>query len=74
MPGPPQQRLTAAERRRLLVVERKVERARADLELARERWAVVVRELGISAVSRELGVTVQALSQRVGAIERGTER
>ena len=71
-PGPPnlapmpveQEKLTAAQRRRLRKATERIDQARAD-------WARTVRELGIAACAREIGITPQALHARVKTIERG---
>ena len=72
VPGIPQSKLTASSRRRLAAASRKVGTAERGLAAARRSWAVLVRELGISACARELGITPQALSERVKTIERGS--
>jgi hypothetical protein len=63
VPGPPQQRLTPREIRELRRAEEKIEEARRS-------WAHTVRRLGISAVARELGITVSSLSARVRRYEQ----
>ncbi|HXF73764.1 MAG TPA: hypothetical protein VNO79_14280 [Actinomycetota bacterium] len=63
MPGPRPKTLTAAERRRLETAARRI------LE-AEEAWARTVRELGIAACARSMGITPQALASRLRRIER----
>jgi DNA-binding transcriptional regulator LsrR (DeoR family) len=70
MPGVPRQTLTRAQERRLEALERRIERARAELEAAEAAWAAYVREVGQAAVARRLGITDQALSERIRRIER----
>jgi hypothetical protein len=74
MPGPEQRRLTAADRRALAAIERKIEIAESVLEAARVEWAALVREIGIGAVAREKGLTAAAISDRVRLIEKRAER
>jgi len=64
MPGPSQRRLTPAQARRL-------EAAAARIDRSRKEWAAVVRQLGVAPCARELGITPQALSERLKRIERG---
>lgn len=54
-----------SEIRRLVAAERAIDRA----EVA---WAATVRELGIAACARHMGITPQALSSRLRVIERGS--
>ena len=44
--------------------------ASKSIDRAERTWAKLVRELGISACARELGITPQALSSRLAVIER----
>jgi DNA-binding transcriptional LysR family regulator len=48
----------------------RLEAAETGLAEARRAWAAVVRALGISVVARELGVSRQAVRDRVLRIER----
>jgi hypothetical protein len=66
----PQTKLTAAGRRRLATASHKVDSSARHLAADRRAWAALVRELGIAACARELGITPQALSDRVKTIER----
>ena len=61
-----QEKLTAAERRRLRKATERIDQARVD-------WARTVRELGIAACAREIGITPQALHARVKTIERSAK-
>jgi len=70
MPGVKKQELTPGGRKRLVAAGRRVTKAEADLDDAREAWVALVRDLGISAVARELDLTPQSLSERVKVIER----
>lgn len=70
--GPPRVALSARDRARLRSAGRHLEEAEADLTEARRAWASVVRRIGISAVARELGVSRQAVRDRVLRIERGS--
>lgn len=63
VPGPRPQVLNRAQVRRLEAAERAIDRAEA-------AWARAVRELGIAACARHLGITPQALSSRLRVIER----
>jgi hypothetical protein len=63
MPRPQQQVLTPSQARRL-------DRAAQAIEEAEQRWAELVREFGISASARHLGITPQAMSARLRVIER----
>jgi DNA-binding phage protein len=72
VPGPPPVALNARDLAALQSADRRLEDAEDDLIEARRAWAAVVRRLGISAVARELGVSRQAVRDRVLRIERGT--
>jgi hypothetical protein len=48
-------------------------RQAVDLETAEEEWAAVVRELGIAACARAMGLTPQGLLRRVQKIETRRE-
>lgn len=62
VPRPKQRELTRAEIRRL-------EAAQRAIRMSEAAWAVTVRELGIAACARHLGITPQALSGRLRVIE-----
>ena len=47
----------------------RVERAESNLKEAKAEWAAVVREVGLAAVDRELGIRRQAVAQRLRPIE-----
>jgi DNA-binding Lrp family transcriptional regulator len=75
VPGVPRQELSGRDLRRLEAAERRLERARSALAEAEAAWAAVVREVGQAAVARRLGISSQALSERLRRIERrGTRR
>jgi hypothetical protein len=67
-------KLTPAQRRRLLQAAEALARAEERAEDARRRFAAIVRELGVSASARELGVGRQALQAKVARIERRETR
>lgn len=71
VPGPPPVTLTARDRARLRSATSRLERAESDLAEARRQWAATVRGIGISVCARELGVSRQAVRDRVLRIERG---
>jgi hypothetical protein len=73
MPGLPQKTLTAAESRRLDRARARIDHAELGLVTSRAEFAALVRELGISACARTMGVTPQALSERIKTIERATK-
>jgi hypothetical protein len=73
VPGLEQKRLTDGERRRLERALARIENAEAGVVEARAAFAALVRELGISASARAMGVTPQALSERVKTIERSAK-
>jgi hypothetical protein len=62
MPGSAQKQLTAAQARRL-------QRATARIDEARREWARLVREFGVAASARELGLSARSVSERVRRIE-----
>jgi hypothetical protein len=59
---------------RLAKAEDRIHSVEADLAKAKLEWVKLVRGLGISAVARELGETPQAVSDRVKAAERTSQR
>lgn len=63
-------KLTAAQRRELKRATRDLEALERQLEDARSRWAALVRDLGLSACARDLGLSRQAIRERVVRIER----
>lgn len=72
-PKVPKQRqkdLTSTQRRRLLRALQKIEDAEAATTQARADFAVVALDLGIAAVARELGVSHEAVRQRVVAFKQ----
>lgn len=47
--------------------------AERNIRDARVAWARTVRRLGVAACARELGITPQALGQRLATVERLAE-
>ena len=70
VPGPPRRELTPAERQRLLRLTERIGRLDRELTKAKREWAGLVRRLGPAAVGREMGLTRQAVAERLKAIER----
>jgi hypothetical protein len=66
VPGFPQRKLTADQRRRLAAAQKAIEKDE-------RRWAELVREFGYSAVAREIGLTPEAVRKRVLRIRGPTE-
>jgi predicted DNA-binding protein (UPF0251 family) len=56
--------------RRLVRATARIERLSEELEAARPEWAAFVRQVGISAAAEHMGMSRQAISHRVRAIER----
>ncbi len=52
---------------------RELDAAERNIREARLAWARTVRRLGIAACARELGITPQALAQRLATVERFAE-
>lgn len=48
-------------------------KAQRRIRVARVAWAKTVRELGISACARELGITPQSLASRLATVEHFAE-
>ncbi len=74
VPGVPRQALRARDVRRLEAAERRIERAREALTEAELAWAAIVREVGQAAVARRIGISPQALAERLRRIEQRAER
>jgi hypothetical protein len=74
MPGLTKERLTKQGAKRLQAAQARVGKAEDGLADAREAWAALVRDLGISAVARELDLTAQAVAARVKYIEDRSRR
>ena len=70
MPGLTQKTLSDVERRRLDRALARIEAAELGVGATRSAFAMLVRELGISACARAMGITPQALSERIKTIER----
>ncbi len=66
--------MTPAERRKLERATERLRRAEEAVEEARAAWASVVREIGMAAVARELGLSRQAVEARVRTAERRARR
>ena len=65
----------ATARQKVLTRREAVELRTAERQIrdARVEWARTVRQLGIAACARELGITPQALGQRLATVERFAE-
>jgi hypothetical protein len=74
VPRMEEQRLSKAQAKRLAAATARVERAESDYDEARHIWAELVRELGSSAVARELDLNPQAVSARLKVIESRSGR
>ena len=61
--------LTSQERRELKRWEGRLERLEQERDEARQAFAAWVRETGVSAVARELGVKPGTMEQRVRSLE-----
>ena len=70
---PPRKELTPAQRLALDRATRALEKAHEDLDAARARWADLVAELPPAAVSRHLGISRQAVAERLRAIRRSRD-
>lgn len=70
VPGPPRRELTTAERQRLLRLTERIRSLDRELTKAKREWAGLVRKLGLAAVGREIGLTRQAVAERLKVIER----
>lgn len=70
MSGPPKVTVSAKDARGLATLQARIDRAEAQAEQARQEWAKLVRSIGVAAVARELGISRQALTERVAIIER----
>ena len=60
--------MSAAQRKSLLALEARIERLERDLVVARKAWAELVEEAGQAAVARELGLSRQAVAERLKRI------
>ena len=70
----PRRDLTTAEKRHLHSLEGRMARLEAELQATRLEWAELVREAGQAAVARELGVSRQAVADRLRRIRTNRER
>ena len=64
----PRRDLTTAEKRHLHSLEGRIGRLEAELHATRREWAELVEEAGQAAVARELGVSRQAVADRLRRI------
>ena len=65
--------LTTTEKRHLLSLEGRISRLEAELQATRREWAELVEEAGQAAVARELGVSRQAIADRLRRIRANRE-
>ena len=64
----PRRDLTTPEKRHLHSLEGRISRLEAELHATRREWAELVEEAGQAAVARELGVSRQAVADRLRRI------
>ena len=64
----PRRDLTTTEKRHLHSLEGRIARLEAELQATRREWAELVEEAGQAAVARELGVSRQAVADRLRRI------
>ena len=69
----PRRDLTTTEKRHLHSLEGRIERLEAELHATRREWAELVEEAGQAAVARELGVSRQAVADRLRRIRANRE-
>jgi len=69
----PRRDLTTPEKRHLHSLEGRIGRLEAELQATRREWAELVEEAGQGAVARELGVSRQAIADRVRRIRANRE-
>jgi DNA-binding transcriptional regulator LsrR (DeoR family) len=65
--------MTTAEKRHLHSLEGRIARLEAELQATRREWAELVEETGQAAVARELGVSRQAIGDRLRRIRADRE-
>jgi hypothetical protein len=65
--------MTTAEKRHLHSLEGRIGRLEAELHATRREWAELVEESGQAAVARELGVSRQAVADRLRRIRANRE-
>ncbi|HET9722610.1 MAG TPA: hypothetical protein VFR44_02065 [Actinomycetota bacterium] len=64
----PRRDLTTPEKRHLHSLEGRMARLEAELQATRSEWADLVEDAGQAAVARELGVSPQAVADRLRRI------
>jgi hypothetical protein len=69
----PRRDLTTTEKRHLHSLEGRIARLEAELQATRREWAELVEEAGQAAVARELGVSRQAVADRLRRIRANRE-
>ena len=69
----PRRDLTTTEKRHLNSLENRMARLEAELLATRREWAELVEEAGQAAVARELGVSRQAVADRLRRIRANRE-
>ena len=69
----PRRDLTTTEKRHLHSLEGRIARLEAELQATRREWAELVEEAGQAAVARELGVSRQAIADRLRRIRANRE-
>jgi hypothetical protein len=69
----PRRDLTTTEKRHLLSLEGRIGRLEVELQATRREWAELVEEAGQAAVARELGVSRQAIADRLRRIRANRE-
>jgi hypothetical protein len=72
-PGPAVKVLSERERALLDVIEDRIREKEHDLRELHLEWAAAARLIGISAIARELGITRQAVAERVMKYEQAAE-
>lgn len=69
----PRRDLTTPEKRHLRSLEGRMARLEAELQATRMEWADLTEDAGQAAVARELGVSPQAVADRVRRIRANRE-
>ena len=69
----PRRDLTTIEKRHLHSLEGRISRLEVELQATRREWAELVEEAGQAAVARELGVSRQAIADRLRRIRANRE-
>lgn len=71
--GPPPVKVSERDARRLDTLEARIQRHEGQADAARLEWARLVREVGVAAVARRMGIARQTLTERIRAIESRNE-